>query len=91
MFLKKLLRRIIEYGHMIKFSHSVFALPFALSSAILANDVVPLSWEKLLWILVAMVSARSAAMGFNRLIDRHYDAANPRTQMRHLPAGKIKT
>lgn len=91
MFLKKLFNRIIEYGHMIKFSHSVFALPFALSSAILANDVVPLSWEKLLWILVAMVSARSAAMGFNRLIDRHYDAANPRTKMRHLPAGKIQT
>ncbi|MHB2149436.1 UbiA-like polyprenyltransferase [Calditrichota bacterium LG25] len=90
MLLKKILQRIVEYGHMIKFSHSIFALPFALSSAILANDAVPLTMEKLLWIVVAMVSARSAAMGFNRLVDREYDAANPRTKNRHLPAGKIK-
>ena len=91
MLLKKVIQRIIDYGQMIKFSHSIFALPFALSAAILANDTAPLTAEKLLWIVLAMVSARSAAMGFNRLIDRHYDAANPRTRMRHLPAGKIKS
>ncbi len=90
MFLKTIVRRIIDYGHMIKFSHSIFALPFALASAVLANDVAPLTLEKLGWIVVAMVSARSAAMGFNRLVDREYDAANPRTRMRHLPAGKLK-
>ncbi len=89
MFLKKIVARIIEYGRMIKFSHSIFALPFALSSAVLANDVAPLTVEKLAWIVLAMVSARSAAMGFNRLIDRHFDAANPRTRTRHLPTGKI--
>ncbi len=91
MFLKKIFKRFIEYGHMIKFSHSIFALPFALSAAILANDRVPLTLGKLAWILVAMVSARSAAMGFNRLVDREFDRANPRTKMRHLPSGKIKT
>ncbi|NOX88816.1 MAG: UbiA family prenyltransferase [Calditrichaeota bacterium] len=91
MVLKKLISQIIEYGRMIKFSHSIFALPFALSSAILANSRVPLTLEKLLWIIVAMVSARSAAMGFNRFVDKDIDAANPRTQKRHLVTGKIKT
>ncbi len=85
----KLIRNIIEFGHMIKFSHSVFALPFALSGAILADQKVALTWPVLMWILVAMVAARSAAMGFNRLIDKKYDAQNPRTKNRHLPSGKI--
>ena len=73
---------------MIKFSHSVFALPFALSSAALALDG-PVPWTKLGWILLAMLGARSAAMGFNRLADQEIDARNPRTASRELPAGRL--
>src|SRR5262249_49138643 len=76
------------------FSHTVFALPFALSSAALAwADEWPVGWPQftldLVGILLCMVFARSAAMAFNRLADRRYDAANPRTATRHLPAGKV--
>ena len=71
---------------MIKWEHSVFALPFALCGAMLAAGRVP-SGHILLWIIVAMISARSAAMAFNRLADASMDAANPRTQTRALPAG----
>ena len=77
------------YLRMIKFSHSVFALPFALTSAVIAAGGVP-AVDKLFWIIVAMVGARSGAMGLNRLIDRKTDALNPRTRNRELPAGKIK-
>jgi 4-hydroxybenzoate polyprenyltransferase len=78
---------------MIKFEHSVFALPFALTGALLALresrfDAGQLGW-KLAWIVVAMVAARSAAMAFNRLVDQAIDARNPRTKMRHLPAGTL--
>jgi 4-hydroxybenzoate polyprenyltransferase len=73
---------------MIKFEHSIFALPFALISVVLAS-AENFSWEKLAWIIVAMVGARSAAMAFNRIVDRHFDAENPRTQSRALPAGQI--
>jgi len=73
---------------MIKWEHSVFALPFALSGAMLAARGVP-TLHQLLWIVVAMVSARSAAMAFNRLADTSLDAANPRTQARALPAGEL--
>jgi 4-hydroxybenzoate polyprenyltransferase len=78
---------------MIKFSHSLFALPFALTGALLAaraDDgtwrLVPLEW---LASVACMVTARSAAMGFNRLVDRHIDAQNPRTASRHLPSGRL--
>lgn len=78
---------------MIKFEHSVFALPFALTGAVLAyrEDAFATEglWTKLLWIIVAMVGARSAAMAFNRLVDSDIDARNPRTAMRHLPAGML--
>jgi 4-hydroxybenzoate polyprenyltransferase len=73
---------------MIKWEHSVFALPFALCGAMLAADGVP-SLRQLLWIIVCMVSARSAAMAFNRLADHELDGANPRTKMRALPAGHL--
>jgi 4-hydroxybenzoate polyprenyltransferase len=80
---------------MIKFEHSVFALPFALTGALLAWRAGGSGhwhvWHKLLWIVVAMVGARSAAMAFNRLVDADVDARNPRTQMRHLPAGHLST
>jgi 4-hydroxybenzoate polyprenyltransferase len=73
---------------MIKFSHSVFALPFALASAaVAAGGRVP--WRELPWIVVAMVGARSAAMGFNRLADHALDGRNPRTAGRELPRGEL--
>jgi 4-hydroxybenzoate polyprenyltransferase len=75
---------------MIKFEHTLFALPFAFLGAILAADGLP-TLRQILWITVAMVGARSAAMTFNRIIDRDIDAANPRTANRELPAGKLTT
>ncbi len=73
---------------MIKFEHTLFALPFALMGMLLAAEGVP-EGRIVLWIVVAMVGARSAAMGWNRLVDREIDAANPRTAMRALPAGLV--
>src|SRR3954465_1708143 len=73
---------------MIKWEHSVFALPFALTAAVLAAGGWPAPTQ-LAWIIVAMVAARSAAMAFNRLADADIDAANPRTAMRALPAGHL--
>ena len=84
----KRLRLTLE---MIKFEHSVFALPFALTGALLAFRATRMAprifGEKSLWIILAMVAARSAAMAFNRLLDAEIDARNPRTRMRHIPAG----
>jgi 4-hydroxybenzoate polyprenyltransferase len=73
---------------MIKFEHTLFALPFAFLGAILAADGLP-TWRQMLWITVAMVGARSAAMTFNRIVDRDIDAKNPRTAGRELPSGKL--
>ena len=73
---------------MIKFEHTLFALPFAFLGAILAADGLP-TWRQCLWITVAMVGARSAAMTFNRIVDRDIDAKNPRTAGREIPAGKL--
>ncbi len=88
----KRLRLTLE---MIKFEHSVFALPFALTGALLAFREIHLPVrvfaEKLLWIVIAMVGARSAAMAFNRILDARIDARNPRTRMRHIPAGILST
>jgi 4-hydroxybenzoate polyprenyltransferase len=83
-----LLRDIRTTLEMIKWEHSVFALPFALCGAMLAAGGWPTT-HQLLWIVVAMVSARSAAMAFNRLADHALDAANPRTRTRALPAGTL--
>jgi 4-hydroxybenzoate polyprenyltransferase len=80
--------RIRTTLEMIKFEHSVFALPFALTGAVLAVHGMP-SWRQVMWIIVAMVGARSAAMTFNRIADLRIDAANPRTRMRALPAGHL--
>jgi 4-hydroxybenzoate polyprenyltransferase len=85
-----LLKKIANYASLIRFSHTVFALPFALASVALAWPSHPVTVRIFLWILVAMVGARSAAMGFNRLADRRFDALNPRTQNWELPQGKIK-
>ena len=73
---------------MIKFEHTLFALPFAFLGAVLAAEGLP-SWDKIVWITVAMVGARSAAMTFNRIADREIDAQNPRTANRELPSGQL--
>ena len=73
---------------MIKFEHTLFALPFAFLGAVLAANGLP-TWWQILWITVAMFGARSAAMTFNRIIDRKFDAENPRTANRELPSGKL--
>ena len=73
---------------MIKFEHTLFALPFAFLGAILAANGLP-TWWQILWITVAMFGARSAAMTFNRIVDRDIDAANPRTAGREIPSGKL--
>jgi len=73
---------------MIKFEHTLFALPFAFLGAVLAANGLPTTWQ-IIWITAAMVGARSAAMTFNRVVDRDIDAANPRTAERELPSGKL--
>jgi 4-hydroxybenzoate polyprenyltransferase len=83
-----LIRKIIVFLEMIKFSHTVFALPFALTGALLAANGLP-SGRQVLWICLAMAGARTAAMGLNRLIDAGIDAKNPRTANRAIPAGLI--
>lgn len=88
------MKRLLTYASFVRFSHSVFALPFALTGALLALHRTG-DWSgqnvrwRLLWIVVAMVAARSAAMGFNRLADARYDAQNPRTAMREIPRGAM--
>jgi len=88
-----MLHRIRLALEMIKFEHSIFALPFALTGALLAVREGGLAgdslWRRIAWIVVAMVGARSAAMAFNRLIDADIDARNPRTRLRHIPAGLL--
>ncbi|MGH7793980.1 MAG: UbiA-like polyprenyltransferase [Candidatus Binatia bacterium] len=87
--IQNLKSKIAEYGSLVRFSHTVFALPFALSSVALAWPKHPVTLRALFWILVAMVGARTAAMGFNRLADKEFDALNPRTQDWELPRGTV--
>lgn len=77
------------WGRLIKFSHSIFALPFALSMAVVVARTYPVSLGQILWILVALVAARTAAMAFNRIIDRKIDSQNPRTKNRELASGQV--
>ena len=84
-----MLSTISELLSLIRFSHTLFALPFALLAAIMAWHESGFSWRQLIGILLAMVTARSAAMAFNRIVDRKIDGDNPRTAGRHLPAGKL--
>ncbi len=87
---KRLRSKIANYGRLIRFSHTIFALPFALAAVALAWPSHPLTLRSFFWILVAMVGARSAAMAFNRLVDRKFDALNPRTYQWELPQGTVK-
>lgn len=81
--------KLRDFLGMIRFSHTLFAMPFAVASALLAWRTEPFRWLDLLGILLCMVFARSTAMAFNRLADRRIDAINPRTAGRHLPSGKL--
>jgi 4-hydroxybenzoate polyprenyltransferase len=83
-----MLKKIKIILEMIKFEHTVFALPFAFTGAVLAAKGLP-TGRQILWIVAAMAGARSAAMGFNRWADRKFDAENPRTRERALPAGLV--
>jgi 4-hydroxybenzoate polyprenyltransferase len=90
--LVEMLTRLRTYASFVRISHTVFALPFALVGALLAvrtGAAAAWSWARLGWILACMVTARSAAMGFNRLTDAAHDARNPRTAMRELPSGRM--
>jgi 4-hydroxybenzoate polyprenyltransferase len=85
-----MLSKLINFGRMIKFSHSIFALPFAFSAVILAlESSLSFNYIKIVWILICMVSARTSAMAFNRFIDKEIDAKNPRTKSRELVTGVI--
>lgn len=86
-----LTQRTMAFGRMIKFSHSIFALPFAFVSGLIAyrTQQITITWADAGLLIVCMVSARSAAMGFNRIVDRDIDAANPRTRNREIPSGAI--
>ena len=81
--------RLRTYASLVRLSHTVFALPFALTGAMLAAVETPLTAARLAWILAAMATARTAAMGFNRLVDARADALNPRTRNRELPRGLV--
>src|SRR6266545_206337 len=82
--------KITDYGRLVRFSYTVFVLPFAMSSVALAWPKHPVTLRALLWILIAMVGARTAAMGFNRLVDKRFDALNPRTRSWELPQSKVR-
>jgi len=82
--------KLANYGKLVRFSHTVFALPFALASLALAAKRYPVTIGAFAWILLAMAAARTAAMGFNRLVDRKFDALNPRTHSWELPTGKVR-
>jgi 4-hydroxybenzoate polyprenyltransferase len=82
-------RRVVVLGNLVKFSHSVFALPFALMMLLVVNRSRDVSWWQFGLLLVCVVAARSAAMAFNRVVDAGFDAENERTRMREIPAGKV--
>lgn len=86
-----ILSKSLVYSRMIKFSHTIFALPFALAAVVLVHREFPLDAVTLFWIIMAMVGARSTAMGFNRIADASIDARNPRTAGREIPSGVIST
>lgn len=83
------LTHVVKFGRMVKFEHTLFALPFALASAAIAARAHGITVARIAGIVVAMAGARTAAMGFNRIVDRHIDARNPRTARREIPAGVI--
>jgi 4-hydroxybenzoate polyprenyltransferase len=81
--------RMVRYANFVKLPHTVFALPFALVGVTLASYQAPVSYVMIGWVVLAFTSARFAAMGFNRIVDRKFDAKNPRTAMREIPSGTM--
>lgn len=81
--------RLTKYANFVKLPHTVFALPFALVGATLASYKAPVTWRSVVWIALAFTAARFTAMGFNRVVDRHVDAKNPRTSNREIPSGAL--
>jgi 4-hydroxybenzoate polyprenyltransferase len=86
---KPIIKKIVIFLEMIQFKLTIFAMPFAFTGAFLAGRGLP-KWQVMLWVVVAMVGARTCAMGFNRIVDRKFDQSNPRTSMRAIPAGAIQ-
>lgn len=84
-----LINRIKSFGELVKFSHTIFLFPFAMAAVVLAAGEMRLTWWAGLWIVVALISARSAAMVMNRIADLRYDSANPRTAQRSLVTGEV--
>lgn len=80
--------RLVAYGRMVMFSHTVFSLPFALAGALTTPKGFP-GWNTLLWVVVAFLGGRNSANAVNRIVDRKIDAENPRTAGRHLPSGRV--
>jgi 4-hydroxybenzoate polyprenyltransferase len=87
--MNQLISSIVNFGRMIKFSHTIFALPFAFTAVVMASRNFSITGEKIMWIVFSMVGARSAAMGFNRIVDAKIDSINPRTAGREIPRGII--
>jgi 4-hydroxybenzoate polyprenyltransferase len=86
---RSVLTKISSYAQMIKLSHSVFAVPFGLAALVLLAKDNPITFAMIFWVVLAIIGARSAAMGFNRVVDAKIDAKNPRTKMRHIPSGML--
>src|SRR6476469_1789916 len=80
---------LLRHANLVRLPHTVFALPFALVGVVLASYVAPITVISVLWVVVAFTSARFAAMGFNRIVDREIDARNPRTKSREIPSGAM--
>ena len=80
---------LLRHANLVRLPHTVFALPFALVGVVLASYVAPITWSDVVWVVVAFTTARFAAMGFNRIVDREIDALNPRTRSREIPSGKM--
>src|SRR6476469_429639 len=80
---------LLRHANLVRLPHTIFALPFALVGVVLASYVAPITVISVLWVVVAFTSARFAAMGFNRIVDREIDARNPRTKSREIPSGAM--
>jgi 4-hydroxybenzoate polyprenyltransferase len=80
---------LLRHANLVRLPHTVFALPFALVGVVLASYVAPITLSDVVWVVVAFTTARFAAMGFNRIVDREIDALNPRTRSREIPSGKM--
>jgi len=80
---------LLRHANLVRLPHTVFALPFALVGVVLASYVAPITWSDVVWVVLAFTTARFAAMGFNRIVDREIDALNPRTRSREIPSGTM--